>query len=298
MRLPWTAAISPADLAGAPVPIPGTVVPLGESPVWDPRTGRLRWVDLFDGVRHHTDPDTADDEVVGTGSSCGFVALTDGGLLHARGSVVVREGDGGAHDVVDIDPSGVLRINDSQVAPGGWLFCGLMGIDRSQREGTGRLVRVDPDGTVTSVSEGLSIANGMGWSPDGRTMYHVDTMALRVDRLDFDPQTGNASGRRPAFTTERFGGMPDGLAVDTDGRIWLAHFGTPYVICTDEDGGEIARVELPVSNVTSCAFGGDDMSTLFVTTSSRDATADQPHSGAVFAVPTAARGQQPRFAWS
>ena len=280
---------------GRPWALPGTAVLLGESPVWDPRTRRLRWVDLFDGVRHHTDPVTGEDETVETGASCGFVALVEGGLAHARGSVVVREGDGGARDVADLDPSGVLRINDSQVAPGGWLFCGLMGVDRSQREGTGRLARVDPDGTVTPVSEGLSVANGMGWSPDGRTMYHVDTMALRVERLDFDPGTGIASGRRPAFTTEGIGGIPDGLAVDTEGRIWLAHFGTPYVVCTDEDGREIAWVELPVPHVTSCAFGGDDLSTLFVTTSWRDATADQADAGAVFAVPTSARGQQPRY---
>lgn len=281
---------------GRPEPVPGTVVLLGESPVWDPRTSRLRWVDLFDGIRHHTDPATAEDETVATGSSCGFVALADGGLLHARGSVIVRTDDAGAHDVADLDPSGLLRINDSQVAPGGWLFCGLMGIDRDQRAGTGRLVRVDPDGCVTPVSEGLSVANGMGWSPDGRSMYHVDTMARRVDRLDFDPATGQATARRLAFRTEAVGGIPDGLAVDTDGRIWLAHFGTPFVICSDENGREIARVELPVANVTACAFGGTELSTLFVTTSSRDAGDEHPYAGAVFAVPTAARGQQPRFA--
>jgi sugar lactone lactonase YvrE len=269
---------------------------LGESPVWDPRTSRLRWVDLFDGVRHHHDPLTGEDDVAETGTSCGFVALASDGLVYARGSVVVREDGSGSWDVVDLDPSGALRINDSQVAPGGWLFCGLMGIERDRREGTGRLLRVDADGTVVPVSDGISIANGMGWSPDGRTMYHVDTLGLRVDRLDFDPVTGVASGRRPAFSTERFGGIPDGLSVDTEGRIWLAHFGTPYVVCTDESGQEIARVELPVANVTSCAFGGEDLSTLFVTTSTRDATEVHPDAGAVFAVPTSARGQEPRYA--
>jgi sugar lactone lactonase YvrE len=278
--------------------LPGTAVLLGESPVWDPRTRRLRWVDLFEGPRHHTDPVTGVDEVEQTGASCGFVALAVAGLVFARGSLVVRADDAGERVVADLDPSGRLRINDSQVAPGGWLFCGLMGVERSHREGTGRLVRVDADGTVTPVSDGISVANGMGWSPDGRTMYHVDTMALRVDRLDFDSETGTASNRRPAFTTEQFGGIPDGLAVDAEGRIWLAHFGTPYVVCTDEHGREITRVELPVPNVTSCAFGGEDLSTLFVATSWRDATAAHPDAGAVFAVPTSTRGQQPRFAWS
>lgn len=283
---------------GGAQPIPGTAVLLGESPVWDPRTRRLRWVDLFDGIRHHTDPVTGQDDAEPSGASCGFVALAEDGIVFARGSVVVHGGADRQRDVVDIDPTGVLRINDSQVAPGGWLFCGLMGIDRDRREGTGRLVRVDGDGTVVPVTDGIGIANGLGWSPDGRTMYHVDTMARRVDRLDFDPATGVAGNRRPAFGTESFGGIPDGLAVDTEGRIWLAHFGTPFVVCTDEFGTEITRVELPVPHVTSCAFGGEDLSTLFVTTSTRDATAAHPDAGAVFAVPTSARGQEPRFAFA
>lgn len=278
------------------MPVPGPRVLLGESPVWDPRTRRLRWVDLFDGVRHHTDVSTGADDAAETGASCGFVALASDGVVFGRGSAVVRATAAGEWVVADLDPSGLLRINDSQVAPGGWLFCGLMAVDRERREGSGRLVRVDADGSVTPVSEGISIANGMGWSPDGRTMFHVDTLARRVDRLDFDPATGTASDRRPAFSTVPFGGIPDGLAIDDDGRIWLAHFGTPYVVCTDQDGSEIERIELPVANVTSCAFGGEDLSTLFVTTSTRDAGPEHPDAGAVFAVPTGARGQQPRYA--
>jgi sugar lactone lactonase YvrE len=283
-------------LLGPARPLPGARASLGESPVWDPRSRRLRWVDLFDGVRHHTDPGTGDDEPVRTGASCGFVALAEDGIVFARGSAVVRAGGHGERVVVDLDPAGALRINDSQVAPGGWLLCGLMAVDRERRQGTGRLVRVDPDGRVVPVADGLSIANGLGWSPDGRTMFHVDTLALRVDRYDFDPTTGVATGRRPAFATDRFGGIPDGLAVDDAGRIWLAHFGTPFVVCTDDHGVELDRVELPVANVTSCGFGGADGSTLFVTTSTRDATPDHPDAGAVFAVPTAARGQAPRYA--
>lgn len=280
---------------GPAVPVPGTASALGESPVWDPRTGRLRWVDLFEGIRHHTDPSTGEDDAVEVGASCGFVVLADEGIVHARGSRIVRSGPGGERELVDLDPTGALRANDSQVSPGGWLFCGLMAVDRDHRVGTGRLVRVDPDGSVDVVDEGLSIPNGIGWSPDGATMYHVDTLGGRVDRYDFDPVSGSAWNRRQAFGTQAFGGMPDGLAVDTEGRIWLAHFGTPYVVCTDDSGAQIARVELPVANVTSCAFGGEDASTLFVTTSSRDAAPPHPHAGAVFAVPTAARGQAARY---
>lgn len=282
-------------VAGAPRALPTTASALGESPVWDPRVERLRWVDLFDGIVHATDPETGQDDARPAGGACGFVALARDGVVHARGSVVVLEDAAGARDLVDLDPSGALRINDSQVAPGGWLLCGVMAVDRARRADTGRLVLVADDGRTSVVSDGLSIPNGLGWSPDGRTMYHVDTLARRVDRLAFDPATGHVRDRQPAFGTEGVGGMPDGLAVDAEGRIWLAHFGTPYVVCTDESGNELDRVELPVANVTSCAFGGPDLSTLFVTTSTRDATDEHPDAGAVFAVATTTRGQEPRL---
>ena len=249
------------------------------------------------GVLHSTDPASSDDDSTAIGGSCGFVALAEDGIGFARGSSVVRSTSAGPRDVVDLDPSGVLRINDSQVAPGGWLFCGTMAVERDRRNGSARLVRVGLDGSVDTITEGLSICNGMGWSPDGRVMFHVDTATRTVDRLDFDAATGEATNRRLAFSTERFGGMPDGMAVDAEGRIWLAHFGTPYVICTDDGGNEITRVELPVANVTSCAFGGPGLSTLFVTTSTREATSAHPDAGALFAVDTAATGQPPR-SWS
>ncbi len=284
-------------VGGSARPLPGTVCGLGESPVWDPGSADLWWVDLIGGVIHRTDPLTGADDARSVGGACGFVALAEHGIGYARDSTVMRSTESGEERVVDLDPTGLLRINDSQVSPGGWLFCGTMAVDRGRRRGTARLVRVGMDGSVETVTEGLSIGNGMGWSPDGLTMYHADTMDSTVHRYDFDPRSGRATGRRLAFRTDAFGGMPDGLAVDTEGRIWLAHFGTPFVVCTDPLGSEIARVELPVANVTSCCFGGADLGTLFVTTSTRGATSAHPDAGAVFAVPTSARGQAPRR-WS
>lgn len=282
-------------VVGPAVPLPGTGSNLGESPAWDPRIGRLRWVDLPEGIVHCTDPLTGADVPAYAGDPAGFVALALDGIVRARGSVVVAEDAAGSRDLVDLDPAGELRINDSQVAPGGWLLCGLMALERERRVGAGILVCVRPDGSTSRIADGLSIPNGLGWSPDGRSMFHVDTLERRVDRMDFDPTTGEASNRRPAFSTEDIGGMPDGLAVDVEGRIWLAHFGTPLVVCTDDAGRELDRVELPVANVTSCAFGGDDLSTLFVTTTTRDATDEHPHAGSVFAVATSTRGQEPRL---
>jgi sugar lactone lactonase YvrE len=278
---------------GTPVPIAGTAAELGESPVWNPVSQRLHWVDLMPGLLHETDPATGTTLTEQMEGPCGFVQLADVGLVVGVGTRVLLRGPDGLHPLAETDPRGGLRLNDSQVAPGGVLFAGLMHVDRAQRHESGRLVRVDGAGLVTVVTDGITVTNGMGWSPDATTMYHVDMPLKRVDAYDFDAATGTATGRRPAFELE-VPGTPDGMAVDEEGRLWMALFGSPYVRCFTPWGKLVATVELPVANVTSCAFGGPDLSTLYVTTARREATAEQPHAGEVFAVETTARGQQPR----
>jgi sugar lactone lactonase YvrE len=277
----------------APVPVPGTAAELGENPTWDLATGHLHWVDLPGGVLHETDPATGVDVATPMGGDCGFVVLGDPGLVVGVGSRVMTGTAGDLRELVDLDPDGGLRCNDTQVAPGGWLFSGLMHADRDKRPGAGKLLRVDPDGAATVVTEGITVPNGMGWSPDGTTMYHVDMTLNRIDRMDFDPATGAATDRRLAFSVEH-GGSPDGLAVDVEGRLWVAVWGTPFVRCFEPDGTQAAVVELPVANLTSCAFGGADLSTLYITTARRGAQPGQDHAGFVFAVETGTAGQVPR----
>ncbi len=240
----------------APRPVPGTAAELGESPVWDPLVQRLRWVDLMAGVLHETDPVTGEGSATQLDDACGFVALGDPGLVVGVGTTVLTGEPGAWTSLAETDPTGGLRINDSQVSPGGWLFAGLMHVDRDKRSGSGRLLRVDTAGAVTLVTDGLTVTNGMGWSPSGDAMYHVDMPLRRVDRYDFDAATGSATGRRTAFELGDVPGLTDGMAVDAEGRLWIALWGTPYVRCFEPSGREVARVELPVANVTSCAFGG------------------------------------------
>jgi len=277
---------------GRPERVPGTSAELGESPVWDPRIARLRWVDLFAGVLHATDPTTGADESVRVDGVCGFVALADDGIVHAVGSRIVHRSSIGVREVASEESH--LQFNDSQVSPGGWLFAGLFATDRTARLEAGRLVRVGADGALSVVSTGITLTNGMGWSPAGDVMFHVDMPLGRVDRYDFDAATGSARHRRPAFAIDG-PGTPDGMAVDAEGRVWIAMWGTPTVRAFDEGGREVARIDLPVANVTSCAFGGPDLSTLYVTTSTRGATPEQRDAGAVFAVATDTRGQAPRY---
>ena len=159
----------------------------------------------------------------------------------------------------------------------------------------GSLYRLDIDGTVTRMVEGVSISNGLGWSPDGATLYYVDTPTLRIDRFDFDAATGDIAGRREFVTIREGGGRPDGLAVDAEGAVWVATWPGYGVHRYLPDGTLDAIVPLPVSNVSSCEFGGRDLRDLFITTAwellSEAAHAEQPLAGSLFHTPVEVAGR-------
>ena len=146
--------------------------------------------------------------------------------------------------------------------------------------------------------EDVTLSNGIGWSPDGGTMYYIDSMAYRVDAFDFDLATGAISERRPLIVIERGAGIPDGLAVDDEGGIWVALWGRA-AIRRYEPEGELERVlEVPTDNVTACCFGGDDGRSLYVTTASVELPAErrsaQPLAGSVFVTDAGVSGPPAR----
>jgi sugar lactone lactonase YvrE len=151
------------------------------------------------------------------------------------------------------------------------------------------------------VDRGFTIANGIGWSPDDRTMYVTDTHARRIYRYDFDRATGRAANRQVFVEIEPGAGGPDGLTVDADGHVWSAQFDRGCIDRYRPDGRLESRIELPVQRPTSCTFGGADLDTLYVTSARMDLTPDalaaQPESGGLFALVPGVRGiPEPRFA--
>ena len=159
----------------------------------------------------------------------------------------------------------------------------------------GALYRLDPDGTVTKMLEGVTISNGLGWSPDGTTMYYVDTPTMRVDKFDFDPVSGDIANRREFVTIREGGGRPDGLTVDAEGAVWVATWPGYGVHRYLPDGTLDAIIPLPVSNVSSIELGGPDLRDAFITTAwellseeehARSAAGGQP-------LPHAGRGAGP-----
>jgi sugar lactone lactonase YvrE len=158
------------------------------------------------------------------------------------------------------------------------------------RPSAGKLYRLDGEGTVTEVLAGVTISNGIGWSPDGETVYYADTGTRRVDAFSYTSELG-LHARRPFVTFERERGAPDGLTVDADGCVWVALWGGAAVHRYRPDGSLDGAIELPVTQVTACTFGGDDLRDLFITTSRQEvAEGEQPEAGAIFRARPAVQG--------
>jgi sugar lactone lactonase YvrE len=212
----------------------------------------------------------------------GAVALTvEGGLLLAAGTQLVLDGS----VVAEIDDADDVRFNDGAVDAAGRYWIGTMALDESP--GGGTLYRSDGGG-LGPVLAPVSISNGIDWSLDGTQMYYVDSTAQRIDVFAFDAATGSLSDRRPFAEIDPVDGTPDGLTVDAEGHVWLALWDGWALRRYRPDGSLERVVDFPVSRVTSCAFGGDDLDDLYVTSANTGLSAAelraQPHAGGLFAV--------------
>lgn len=256
---------------------------VGEGPVWDSARARLLWVDIPAGVIHVFDPATGVDHAQSVGQPVGAVAIRSrGGLVAA-----VRDGFG-------VFDAGTLRIvapveadrienqmNDGKVDPQGRFWAGTMARDMSAD--VAALYRLDPDFRVHQVLAPLSVPNGLDWSADGRCMYFIDSLTAGVDVFDFEPDAGTISGRRRLCEIPAGEGMADGMTVDAEGHLWVAIWGAGEVRRFAADGRHIGSIRLPVTQVTSCAFGGPHLDTLFITTAAEDVADREPHAGGLFA---------------
>lgn len=272
---------------------------LGEGPVWDPVTSRLIWVDIFGRAVHFFDPETGDDLSVGVEDMPGVA------MPRARGGVVLALG----HGFGFLDPGGnfeeieqipqrevTARMNDGNCDSAGRFWAGSTGLNEEPQAGA--LYRLDPDLTVTTVLERVGESNGIDWSPDDRLMYYVDTLEKRIDVFDFDVAAGAIENRREFAAIDEGEIVPDGLTVDAEGGVWLALWGGSQVR-RYTPGGSLERVvELPASQITSCAFAGAELSDLYITSArdflDPDALEREPDAGALFVCRPGVRGQTPR----
>jgi sugar lactone lactonase YvrE len=261
-----------------------------EGIVWDERAGRLLWVDVFKGHVLAYDLGSGALQRQEVGRTLGSVApRRDGGLVCA-----VREGfgllsSGGDFELVSdqLGDSDHLQMNDGGVDARGRFWAGSMTFEFQTRPRAGALYRLDPDGAVSEQLDGISVGNGIGWSPDGDRCYYVDSASHRIDDYAFDLERGALGDRR---TLAEVDALPDGLAVDVDGCVWVAMFLGSQVHRYTPAGRLDRVVRLPGAQVTTCTFGGDDLRTLFVAVSPYGMDDPEPSAGHIFAFDPGVQG--------
>ena len=269
---------------------------VGEGPVWLAAQRRVFWIDIKGLKIHAVDPSTGNAEMWPTPERIG--ALTP----RSRGGFVALAKSGVKLTDVPFDrfepvlqPDGDRpgnRFNDAKCDPAGRLWAGTM--DDDEVAASGRLYRIDDLQTLRCIKDNVNLSNGLGWSPDGRTMYFVETLRGVIWAYDYDLAQGAATNERVFVRIPTSDGYPDGLCVDADGCVWLAHWGGWRVTRFAPDGRVERVVRMPVPQVTSCAFGGANLDTLYITSAATGlnaaALSTAPLSGSLFACRVGARG--------
>jgi sugar lactone lactonase YvrE len=262
---------------------------LGEAPQWDAREGGLVWVDILAGVVHLTSASGASRRSFQIGHAVGSAmpAEDDGWLLADALGFGRLAADGRLTRLLDLlADRPELRFNDAKCDPLGRAWAGTM--TAGMIAGTGTLYRLDPGPVATPVVHGLTVSNGLGWSPDGRTMWLADSADRFIRAFEYDVGSGRLGAGRPAIELQETTGKADGLCVDDAGCVWVGLWGGGAVHRYTPDGRLDTVVRVPAGQVTSCAFGGSDGSTLYITTARVDQTPEvlgrEPLAGGLFVV--------------
>ena len=263
---------------------------VGEGPLWHQTERLLYWVDIPQGRIFRYDPASGEHEQFYQGRVLGgFTIQEDGSLLlfMDRGSIAHLK-DGELSYVVDEIPAErETRFNDVIADPRGGVFCGTMPTD--SRPAT--LYRLDTDGSLTVVLEGIGLSNGLGFTLDRKQMYYTDSFARSIYIFDYDEGTSEISNQRVFVETPEGGGIPDGMTVDAEGHVWSARVDGSALFRYTPEGEEERSITFPAKKVSSVTFGGDDMDEMYVTTIGGDNKAEEgPGAGALFRLKLGIKG--------
>jgi sugar lactone lactonase YvrE len=254
----------------------------GEGPVWSERWGGLRWVDMLAGDVLSLAPDgSVERRHVASVAAALRPRRGGGAVLGIERGFALEDADGTIKCLSELWTDERLRMNEGGCDPDGRFYCGSMAYDK--QPGAGALYRLDADRSIHVVLANVTVSNGLDWSPDSSLAYYNDTDTGHVDAFDYERDSG-LSGRRPFVETEA---RPDGLTVDAEGGVWVALSNASAVRRYTADGVLDEVVELPVTKVTACTFGGPRLDELFITTSREDLEPGaEPQAGSLFrAVP-------------
>ena len=265
---------------------------LGEGAIWHAQKQVLYWVNIMDNEVYIYDPVTNENRTIDVGQYVGTVVpRQSGGLMlalhHGFASLDVDTAElSFVHDPEEHLPDN--RFNDGKCDPAGRFWAGTMALNESGSR-AGSLYMMDVDHTVRRMWSDIAISNGIVWTSDHKTMYYIDTPNGTVDSFEYDLETGSIANRQVVVTLPKGVGGPDGMTIDAEDMIWVAHWGGSRVTRWNPTTGELLQtVEVPARQVTSCAFGGPDLNQLYITSARKglDAAAlvEYPHSGALFRV--------------
>ncbi|WP_292876333.1 SMP-30/gluconolactonase/LRE family protein [Microbacterium sp.] len=288
-----------APALGTPRVATGVGMFLGEGPLWDPIRGVLLWVDIEDGSVYRGvfafGGSIEIQERIAFPDTAGTVAVAASGEMVVAGtrSLFFRAPDGAITAGPDLVSGEGRRFNDGKPDPQGRLVVGTKGPDGSDAE---TLLRVEHDGSATVLDDDLTLANGLGWTADGRRLYTVDTLSRRIHVRDYDPDTGETGPRR-VFLTLDGPGYPDGMTIDAEDHLWVAVWGGGRVLRISPAGEIVGRIDVPAPHTSSVAFAGPELDTMVITTAQENLTPEElaaaPLSGRLFTLRPGVRGTRP-----
>ncbi len=264
---------------------------LAEGPVWDAQRNMIYWVDILNGGIHEFSPEQKTHKTIPVHQMIGAVAVcTNGNFIAAlQNGFAFIDRVSGEIKIIE-DPESHLpanRFNDGKCDPAGRFWAGTMSL--KDEPNMGNVYTIENDVKAIKKIEAVSISNGMAWSLDHQTFYYIDTPTLEIKAYDYEKTTGVISNKRIIIKIAIEEGYPDGMTIDNEGMLWIAHWGGWQVTRWNPASGEkLYSIKLPVAKVTSCTFGGEGLEDLYITSAkvglTEDELKEQPLAGSLFVI--------------
>lgn len=263
---------------------------LGEGPVWDAKRNEIYWIDIISGEIHYfsfndkVKKSYLVNEMIGSFAIC----KNDNLIIAAKSGIGFLNRENGKINML-LNPESHLgnnRFNDGKCDPSGRFWAGTMAISEENNAGN---VYVFHENTIQKMIENVSISNGMAWSIDLKTFYYIDSLTFEVVAYDFDNAIGNISNSKVIISVPKEEGCPDGMTIDNEGMLWIAHWdGWQVSRWNPTTGKKLFHIKLPAARITSCTFGGEHLKDLFITSAriglSDTALKEQPLAGSLFVI--------------
>jgi sugar lactone lactonase YvrE len=262
---------------------------LGEGPVWDGKQKMIYWIDILHGIIHEYSPEKKSHRFIEVQQMIGsFAFCADGNFIAAlqNGFAFINRINGEIKMIAD--PESHLpdnRFNEGKCDPAGRFWAGTMAV--SEERGAGNVYTIHNDLSPAKKIGDVTISNGMAWSTDHKTFYYIDTPTFEIVAYDYDKSSGQISNKRTIIKIANEDGCPDGMTIDNEGMLWVAHWdGWQITRWNPHNGEKLYSIKLPVARVTSCTFGGDNFEDLYITSAkvglTKNELENQPFAGCLF----------------